>query len=439
LSETPQIAPISGESRQSTENLTPSAFAAPLINISNPSALPAPTGTTDLLNLLGNAGTFRDMSGLSNIVDLAKIGSAGGNEVAKMAMMAANPSYLGALFNETEKKTEKKKADDKKPGTDDPDDDGGGNGGGGGGNGGEESDDPGTKLLATAGGTNSSGDAVATVAGENGGYDNVSGENESPNLEMETFSQLGTVFFSIDGEFLGKVGNVDDISPNTNFKYDTLVVVVHGDHTSFAISEFEPGGTYGDLSIDIAINEYNNATPGTSSIELLEISCNEILNRANWFYGETGGVNQEISQVRIMGVDTTITPTPEFSFYAHAIHNLRNRPVYRNKTPTFFFSNAMESYPYYFNGSGGTTSAKSFANARDKGFDELIILNNAIEAIAAVLRTLSRVINEEDVVDGRYQWKGRSKATDIMDSTNERWKVLYFPTGQNGHHAFHYL
>ena len=68
----PDINPVSTDSRNVTQNLTPSQLPNSIVNIVNPSNLPDPTGLSSALNLLGKSDLFRDMSMSKEVNDLLK-------------------------------------------------------------------------------------------------------------------------------------------------------------------------------------------------------------------------------------------------------------------------------------------------------------------------------------------------------------------------------
>lgn len=70
--EAPQVAPIQTGSRASDQDLTPSGFESPIINLQQPQDLPDPTGVGAVLDTLGQSGIFRDMSGMDAAAEVAK-------------------------------------------------------------------------------------------------------------------------------------------------------------------------------------------------------------------------------------------------------------------------------------------------------------------------------------------------------------------------------
>ena len=72
MEKAPDIDPISTESRNVTQNLAPTPFPSPIVNIVNPTAAPDPTAMAGALNLLGKSDIFRDMSMSKEVNDLLK-------------------------------------------------------------------------------------------------------------------------------------------------------------------------------------------------------------------------------------------------------------------------------------------------------------------------------------------------------------------------------
>lgn len=68
----PEIAAISMESRAQPIDVTPGQLGQPVLNIVNPTSLPAPTGLGSILGAIQNGNMFRDMSGLAATIGLAQ-------------------------------------------------------------------------------------------------------------------------------------------------------------------------------------------------------------------------------------------------------------------------------------------------------------------------------------------------------------------------------
>lgn len=72
LEKAPDIDPLNTDSRNVTQNLAPTPFPAPVVNIVNPAPAPDPTAMAGALTLLGKSDIFRDMSLGSEVGDLLK-------------------------------------------------------------------------------------------------------------------------------------------------------------------------------------------------------------------------------------------------------------------------------------------------------------------------------------------------------------------------------
>ncbi|TQS43724.1 hypothetical protein [Cryptosporangium phraense] len=81
-----EIAALTAESRDQTPDLKAQPLSPTVLNITNPTPLPDPTGMTAALNALSQGTMFRDMSGLSGttgLADAALRGAFGGSEAAQ--------------------------------------------------------------------------------------------------------------------------------------------------------------------------------------------------------------------------------------------------------------------------------------------------------------------------------------------------------------------
>jgi hypothetical protein len=86
------IAAISAGSRFQADNTTAGAFAAPLVQLQQPTALPDPTGMAGVLAAIQNGAMFRDMSGLADTIKLA-------NEALKASAAGATAAGAQASDN----------------------------------------------------------------------------------------------------------------------------------------------------------------------------------------------------------------------------------------------------------------------------------------------------------------------------------------------------
>jgi outer membrane protein OmpA-like peptidoglycan-associated protein len=85
----PEIAPVQAVSRATADDLKPGQLSAPVLNLLNPTPLPAPDSISAILNALSNLN-FRDMSGLALTQALAKAGMEGTLQAATSAGQLAS-------------------------------------------------------------------------------------------------------------------------------------------------------------------------------------------------------------------------------------------------------------------------------------------------------------------------------------------------------------
>lgn len=70
----PEIAPVDTGSRAMSEDLKPGQLGQPVLNITNPTSLPDPTGVGAVLGAIATSNMFRDMSGLAGTQGLVQAG-----------------------------------------------------------------------------------------------------------------------------------------------------------------------------------------------------------------------------------------------------------------------------------------------------------------------------------------------------------------------------
>jgi RHS repeat-associated protein len=160
------------------------------------------------------------------------------------------------------------------------------------------------------------------------------------------------------------------------------------------------------------------------------LSNTDLLNRANWAYGEGGG--------------------EYLDHYAHTMNNLREhgpsgRKPYASdeamfKTKMTHKSNGkiINMYPGYFNGTAGSPPAKKFAKARG----DLTTLTNDLTMRAAIGSVIGSVMGTtKDPTGGAYQWVGgagsgggifkypeKNNAKNITNVTSGEGKAMRYHT-----------
>ena len=134
-----------------------------------------------------------------------------------------------------------------------------------------------------------------------------------------------------------------------------------------------------------------------STKQLLSITNTELLNRANWAYGEGGG--------------------EYLDHYAHTINNLKahgksgrkpfasDEEMFKTKMTHKAGKTIINMYPGYFNGTAGSPSAKKFAKARGQ-LNTLTNDKTMRAAIGAIIGSITGTT--EDPTNGAYQWVGGS-------------------------------
>jgi hypothetical protein len=98
----PEIAAISMESRAQPIDVTPGQLGQPVLNIVNPTSLPAPTGLGSILGAIQNGNMFRDMSGLAATIGLAQATGADATGAAADAGKLAAANLATAAQKEIE-------------------------------------------------------------------------------------------------------------------------------------------------------------------------------------------------------------------------------------------------------------------------------------------------------------------------------------------------
>lgn len=185
-------------------------------------------------------------------------------------------------------------------------------------------------------------------------------------------------YYSEDGIFLGKIGHLEDVylTDKTNFE------------------KMKKREKYDESNVIEFTKKYN-------------FTNKELLNRANWVYGEGGGNFPD--------------------HYAHAIVNLKNHGVWGPANKPFVSDEAMykkkmthqittledgvkkkkiiNMYPGYFNGTDGGQPAKAFAKARIN--PEMLNKLNVPKANLAIKAVIGSIMGTMvDPTNGCYQWVG---------------------------------
>ncbi|OYU84366.1 MAG: hypothetical protein CFE24_07100 [Flavobacterium sp. BFFFF2] len=182
-------------------------------------------------------------------------------------------------------------------------------------------------------------------------------------------------------------------------------------------------------------DKVQNSSSTTDLTKNYGLSNSDLLNRANWAFGEGGG--------------------EYLDHYAHTIDNLRKHGVSGRKpysSDDEMFKKKMthqikledgtkkiiNMYPGYFQGTAGSPSAKKFAKARG----DLDVLTNDLMIRSSISSVIGSVIGSTiDPTNGAYQWVGgsgsgggiylhpeKNNATNVTNVTSGKGNAMRYHT-----------
>ena len=187
---------------------------------------------------------------------------------------------------------------------------------------------------------------------------------------------------------------------------------------------------------------------------LLPISNTELLDRATWVCGESGGSNEMITQrVQNVGDATSTNNAGVADYYAFAIHNASKYDggfykAVSNRMGRMINGQYKKTCEGYFEGKGlgGNVNSKAFATARASGMDAVNSNPQFTNSIAAVIRSVTSLT---DPTGGCRAWLGSSSAEKYYNNpqkiyTNNKGEkaVMQFSFTSNNkvfHHTFYNL
>ena len=187
---------------------------------------------------------------------------------------------------------------------------------------------------------------------------------------------------------------------------------------------------------------------------LLPISNTELLDRATWVCGESGGSNEMITQrVQNVGDATSTNNAGVADYYAFAIHNASKYDggfykAVSNRMGRMINGQYKKTSEGYFEGKGlgGNVNSKAFATARASGMDAVNSNPQFTNSIAAVIRSVTSLT---DPTGGCRAWLGSSSAEKYYNNpqkiyTNNKGEkaVMQFSFTSNNkvfHHTFYNL
>ena len=182
---------------------------------------------------------------------------------------------------------------------------------------------------------------------------------------------------------------------------------------------------------------------------LLPISNSELLDRATWVCGESGGSMEQItSRIHNVGDATSTSDAGVADYYAFAINNASKADggfykAVSNRMGRMIKGKYTKTSKGYFEGKGlgGNDNSKAFAAARASGMDAVNLNPQFTNSIAAVIRS---VTSSTDPTGGCRAWLGASSAEKYFNNpqkiyTNNRGKeaVMQFSFTSNNKAFYH--
>ena len=162
---------------------------------------------------------------------------------------------------------------------------------------------------------------------------------------------------------------------------------------------------------------------------LLPISNTELLDRATWVCGESGGSNEMITQrVQNVGDATSTNNAGVADYYALAIHNASKYDggfykAVSNRMGRMINGQYKKTSEGYFEGKGlgGNVNSKAFATARASGMDAVNSNPQFTNSIAAVIRSVTSLT---DPTGGCRAWLGSSSAEKYYNNPQKSTLII---------------
>lgn len=177
----------------------------------------------------------------------------------------------------------------------------------------------------------------------------------------------------------------------------------------------------------------------------MSITNEELLDRAAWVCGESGGSSEIITQrTQNVGDASNVSDATVADYYAFAINNAVKRFKTFDKAAKILMKKIVKketisTYDGYFTGTGkgGNSNSKAFANARANGYDNLNNDTRFTNSIAAVIRSVSG--NMADPTGGCRGWLGSISAEKYYRNPDKHCSqaVLQFSFSSSSGRYFH--
>jgi RHS repeat-associated protein len=193
--------------------------------------------------------------------------------------------------------------------------------------------------------------------------------------------------------------------------------------------------------------ESKNEDGSFKNAKELSIGNTELLDRATWVHGESGGSSEVITdRTQNAGEASKTSDARVADYYANAINNIADNygDFYKGvqkRMSKKIGNRIVNTNEGYFSGTGigGNKSSKAFANARQQGMESLMKLSGATTSISAVIKSVS---GGTDPTGGARAWLGVSDAKKYVNNTqNSKNKAVFqfsFSSGKGKHfHSFY--
>jgi hypothetical protein len=155
----------------------------------------------------------------------------------------------------------------------------------------------------------------------------------------------------------------------------------------------------------------------------MSIGNSELLDRATWVHGESGGSSEVITNRTQNAGDAASSDARVADYYASAINNIaeaygdfyKGAKARMSRDVNGKTVNTSEGY-FTGTGIGGNNNSKAFANARKQGMESLMGLSGAQTSISAVINSISG----GDPTGGARAWLGQGYASRYVGNPNIR-------------------
>ena len=168
----------------------------------------------------------------------------------------------------------------------------------------------------------------------------------------------------------------------------------------------------------------NGTVVAANNKKKLPITNSELLDRATWVCGESGGSMEQItSRIQNAGDATSMSDAAVAEYYAFAINNasIADKGFYNavyNRMGKMIDGVYTKTYNGYFKGEGlgGNENSKAFAEARKTG-----ALNSESRFTNSIAAVIKSVTSSSDPTGGCRAWLGSTSAANYVSNPNAKY------------------